>query len=182
MFNYLIDKFLRNLPAGVIGLGLILIALVVMIQIWRGDALICADGTWFGKRCNGLTLPKASILLSLGECKELGSEWHSVSEASGRFVIAAGTNTDAREETKSFVVGQLGGEYSHLLTISEMPSHTHRLDMPVEAGTHRCAGNCRSLDKFASIESTSQGKNSPHNNIPPYIVMNFCTRNLQESV
>ena len=90
---------------------------------------------------------------------------------SGTVIIGAGTYTDSNNETKTFIAGTEGGEYSHKLTISELPAHTHGnvpLYKPtgdVDRGTNTSKFSIDDVDKTAST-----GSDQPHNNMMPYTV------------
>ena len=47
----------------------------------------------------------------------------------GRFLIGVGSATDTRSDTRSFTNGQTGGEWTHVLSTEEMPSHTHQISL-----------------------------------------------------
>lgn len=51
--------------------------------------------------------------------------WSAFSQ--GRVIIGSGTGTDTNNESKSFTLNEKLGEYSHKITVSEMPSHKHTL-------------------------------------------------------
>jgi len=61
-----------------------------------------------------------------------GGTW--VSYGQGRTLVGVGSGNDGTT-SKSFTVGSTGGEYNHLLTIAEMPTHTHTQN-PHEHGTN----------------------------------------------
>ena len=93
----------------------------------------------------------------------------------------------------SRALGETGGSQTVTLLTSEMPSHTH---LPVRANTdggdqNSPAGNVWSLGgailglKLYSgsagsspvmhpLALTAAGASLPHNNMPPYLVLNFC--------
>lgn len=52
-----------------------------------------------------------------------GTTWEVF--APGRVLIGAGKGTDVNGTSMEFKVGATGGEYSHQLTVGEMPSHNH---------------------------------------------------------
>lgn len=52
-----------------------------------------------------------------------GTTWEVF--APGRVLIGAGKGTDINGTSMEFKVGATGGEYSHQLTVGEMPSHNH---------------------------------------------------------
>lgn len=52
-----------------------------------------------------------------------GGVWEQI--AQGQTLIGVGTNSDKNGVSKTFNVGDVGGEYEHIQTVEEMPSHTH---------------------------------------------------------
>jgi microcystin-dependent protein len=84
-------------------------------------------------------------------------------------------------------LGQSGGEESHVLTTNEIPSHTHQLrgdssvastDMPANSSPARNAGGIPSYGNTADINMSpgaiqSTGAGQGHNNMQPYLTVNF---------
>lgn len=85
-------------------------------------------------------------------------------------------------------MGSKGGEARHTLLVSELPAHTHILkgvgktfkggleQTNLGAGSgwttvtnYTAAGN-------PNLEAAATGSNNPHNNMPPYIVLNYIIR------
>lgn len=107
----------------------------------------------------------------------LGGTW--VAYGQGRTLVGVGSGTDSNSSTKNFTAGSTGGEYTHKLTVSEIPAHSHQLNRPhwyiadsaSTGGIGTIYGTTgtttsRYMDS-ASIAST--GGNGFHNNIQPYI-------------
>lgn len=88
--------------------------------------------------------------------------------------------------SSSHPVGETGGEESHVLTVNEIPSHSHVEQIPTTVGnrplgtaldgknpggTTKCLKtapeNC-SNDGSPRITTESTGGTKPHNNMPPY--------------
>lgn len=89
----------------------------------------------------------------------------------GRVLIGSGTSDQA------FAAGATGGESNHILTIPEMPAHTHTTTLPANAtaggtGNYFAGNNSGSL----AAPSSSTGNGGSHNNLQPYIVVYFWQR------
>jgi microcystin-dependent protein len=83
--------------------------------------------------------------------------------------------------------GQRSGEESHTLTVAEMPAHTHQARATEEqANTNDPANNIWSAQpdgthygtvvpgaSMASASITSVGGNQAHNNMQPFLALNF---------
>ena len=108
-----------------------------------------------------------------------GGTWKKVE---GRFIIGSGTVTDENTEgIYTFVTGETGGEYTHKLTVSEMPSHEHsytsintiqHVQSSTVVNNYGYIGNGSSSSKATS----ATGGNGHHNNLPPFEVANCWKR------
>lgn len=102
--------------------------------------------------------------------------------------------------SSNFPLGNLGGQESITLTVNNLPMHSHQpttqqaIDVNVEVGginnmaspdgsfLAEDAGVARrfaatydeEFQKIRSINTTQSGNNMPHNNMMPYLVINFC--------
>lgn len=116
---------------------------------------------------NGSVNTNPSTLLGFGTWERF---------AQGRVIIGAGDYTDSRGENRSFSRGSTGGAYRHQLTVSEMPSHRHR----VSYGTTGTGGNDESMDPYSTGRpyhwTSHEGGDQPHNNMQPYIVVQVWRR------
>lgn len=111
-----------------------------------------------------LIFPVGSIYMnyanSSSPASTLGGKWTRIYN---KFLIGAGS---------SYTIGSEGGEVSHLLTVNEMPSHTHTVPVTTSNTASGSNPNYPFLHHADSgvytTESSSVGSNSPHNNMPPY--------------
>jgi microcystin-dependent protein len=97
----------------------------------------------------------------------------------------------------SYVMGQLAGEENHTLISNEMPQHLHTVSPPCSAEDANLAAaknnylaspqvavggaavnvytSAASPNTFmAATNSSIVGGSQPHNNLQPYLVVNFC--------
>jgi microcystin-dependent protein len=93
-----------------------------------------------------------------------------------------------------YVVGETGGEPTVTLNTLEMPGHVHPVNClkangdqntPVNNGWAEVASGRGSINLYAPITTSNSvqmrtnallnsGGNQPHNNMAPYLVLNFC--------
>jgi microcystin-dependent protein len=82
----------------------------------------------------------------------------------------------------AYPLGQAGGEVNHTLTTSEMPAHTHTAMASTNTGndsapannTWASGNNAYNSDSDAAMNAIATvGGGQPHNNMPPYLVLNF---------
>lgn len=91
----------------------------------------------------------------------------------GRFIVVAGQGPGRF----SYVNNATGGEETHVLTVSEMPTHVHSYsqfdlkDTDWKGGGDSSAGNGTG-DNTPAI-SAGEGGNQPHNNLPPYYALTY---------
>lgn len=95
-----------------------------------------------------------------------------VAEGAGRVAIGAGSGTDINGTVQVFNAGTTGGEYSHELTETEIPSHSHTLttydDQETGVAGNDIAGTpITGQSGQRSTDATGGGQK--HNNIQPYI-------------
>lgn len=123
--------------------------------------------------------PVGSIYISVNSISPadlFGGTWEQIKD---RFLLAAGD---------AYAAGSTGGEAQHTLTVDEMPSHHHAIELFASdrglIGTKlRDAQQGKPLSakwdeklETASAENREQhilctGGNAPHNNMPPYLAV-----------
>lgn len=94
----------------------------------------------------------------------------------GRVLVGNGTSDQA------FTAGTTGGESNHVLTQTEMPSHTHTATgsstdvlFNVSGTAVKFAGGASGLGHGA-VTVSSTGSDGAHNNLQPYVVVYFWQR------
>lgn len=129
-----------------------------------------------------------------------GTTWEVF--APGRVLIGAGKGTDINGTSMEFAVGATGGEYSHQLTVGEMPSHSHSASSSSTgdhyhvwySGRYGSSENSTSADSAGvganntshktlsagshshTITINNTGSNTAHNNIQPYLAVYYWKR------
>lgn len=105
----------------------------------------------------------------------LGFTWERV--GAGKFPVGLDTS-----DTDFDTIGETGGEKTHTLTTTEIPSHNHTTRVfygtPGGANQFRVDANGVTNDSSQrNVGSTSNtGGGQAHNNLPPYVVMAFWKR------
>lgn len=129
--------------------------------------------------CDGSSLLRAGTFAALFAA--IGTTWGSVDgthftvpDLRGRATIDDGTGAGLSVRT----VGQTGGEEAHLLSIAEMPAHTHPGSSPanpVVSGNTSSAGSA-GISPIVSLNTSplsiaSQGGGGTHNTMMPFAVV-----------
>jgi len=110
---------------------------------------------------------------------EIPEGWREYTDLRGRMPVGLDpyyhkTNDDAQDYQLNSLLKQ-GGERSHKLTEAEMPSHSHKLhyrETQDDAG-NGSDGRELSTGTSHSTDVTKTGGDQPHNNMPPYHVVQF---------
>ncbi len=143
--------------------------------VWTGSALGQHSLADLAQRVDQLfRLLDHSIILTDQDCAIIGDNWKRYEALDGKMPLASGAHTDDREEERAFAVGQTGGAYRHELTVPEMPSHTHG-GIYVN-GTPDADHGDDEIVRLKIGRTAATGGSEPHENMPPYRVLNFCRR------
>jgi len=104
------------------------------------------------------------------DCQSLPGDWDFFPIADGRFILGAGQLGEER-----YSAGETGGEPTVVLSVEEMPRHTHRLGYgPWGLANGKGQGNLETTGGSINLDPT--GGNKPHNNMPPYVTLTFCKK------
>ena len=138
--------------------------------------------------------PVGSIYMSVSSTSPaslFGGTWEQINS---RFLLASGEAHDEEGNHYFYEIGDAGGEINHKLTVNEMPSHRHSSDSyqngyPNYSYMAETNNYCTWVNKGAggAANAPAQGENGfvrtsyiggnfPHNNMPPYLVVNMWKR------
>lgn len=101
--------------------------------------------------------------------------------AEGRVPIGVGTAKDINAQSKTFTLGQIGGEYSHTLTEAEMPAHSHNVllaDAVTSGENQSISAGGGTAGQYGTDTSSVKdaGGSKPHNNIQPFVAVGIWLR------
>lgn len=117
--------------------------------------------------------PGAVVAFEAGKCPD---GWKLYHDGAGRFLFGADKDHDLRSE---------GGKEKHMLTWDEMPKHRHDDDkgkfLLVKKSYNITATDVddKGRDEINirhGVRMNISGNNAPHENMPPYRVVNFCEK------
>ena len=135
-----------------------------LTKIWAG-----VNDTVTELATTGASLPSGLIAIWKGSTSTIPDGWalcdgqNDTPDLRDKFVLGAG---------RSYSVGNTGGEETHTLTVSEMPSHSHSYKKYESASTISTSSSSRRLIPSSSETDTGlTGGNQPHNNMPPYYAL-----------
>jgi hypothetical protein len=108
-----------------------------------------------------------------------GPMWERITTLDGRFPLTAGTLPSGTIVAQ----GGVGGEEKHVLTVPELPAHTHTADSGFTTGDDDGAGerltsgqNTGNDRPAVNIVVDNTGDDEGHNNMPPYVGMAWLRR------
>ena len=97
-----------------------------------------------------------------------GKTTFNLPDLRGRAPIGAGQGTGLSNR----VLADMGGAETHTLTINEMPRHDHKYTRNQGRGTWLANGS-DTLKNTEDGYTSYSGGDQPHNNMSPYLVLNF---------
>ena len=154
--NAAIDEIEENTPAG-------------LISLFAGSTaptgwLIC-DGTAVSRTTYADLFTAIGTTYGTGD----GSTTFNLPNLKGRVPVGLDTS-----DTSFDTLGETGGEKTHTLLEAEMPTHSHKLPIAGTAGSSPYLISSYTTANRAELGSTgSTGGGGAHNNLQPYIVMNY---------
>lgn len=115
--------------------------------------------------------PVGSVYITISSkfnpADQWGGTWSKIAE--GQCLIQAGS---------TYTLGSTGGESTHTLTVSEIPSHDHGLHYFHNVRNFQSGGDFTSLISNGDMNynTLTTGGGKAHNNLPPYLAVNIWKR------
>ena len=141
--------------------------------VWSA-ALATAPAGWL--LCQGQSLLRSDyprLFAAIGTVYGAADGTHfSVPDLKGRAPVGRDS-----AQTEFDTLGETGGEKAHVLTVAEMPSHSHPQNVTAGSGgpasriDHDADGSGQVYPQGVSTDATGGG--GSHNNLQPYIVLNY---------
>ena len=124
------------------------------------------------------SVPRGAVVAFEKECP---GGWEHYHAASGRFLLGVGEDDDTGEV---YQLHDDGGASKHTLSVHEMPKHTHDDDgklLLVKKSRNVTSAyvDNKGYDEINirhGFTMPDQGEDMPHENMPPYYVVNFCKK------
>lgn len=105
--------------------------------------------------------------------ERFGGTWERYAE--GRTIIGVGTGTDSNGTVQVFNANETLGEYTHKLTINEMPRHSHSASILMSSSenpwTTFNSSGVETFNPYIPTMTGETGGSGSHNNIQPYIAV-----------
>jgi len=123
-------------------------------------------------------MPKGAIIMWGGAIVDIPGGWNLCDGAGGRPNLSSKfiVGYDAADVDYN-AIGKTGGEKKHVLTVTEMPSHSHTIHFD-EYATGDSAnpgydGGPNNYDSNVDKSTSSTGGNAAHENRPPYYTLAY---------
>ena len=130
------------------------------------------------QRAVQIAVPRGAVMaFNLPQCP---TGWAPLPQLAGRTIIGAGAgNRDMHDRPlTSREFGKTGGEEIHVLSVKEMPSHSHVYTFTDHCNTpkHTDCSHFEFGNSNKPTATSNTGGSQAHNNMPPFHVLTYCER------
>jgi hypothetical protein len=130
------------------------------------------------------SIPAGAVLAFNGPCPS--KDWHPFEPANARVILGAGTPTTKWKRSRPGggfdevdltprKLMDMDGEESHILSVREMPSHSHTF-IAVQPGGGCAFSGCNANAQAQPRNTDAAGGDQPHNNLPPFVALTYCEK------
>ncbi|MHB4777531.1 phage baseplate protein [Klebsiella pneumoniae] len=150
------------------------------------SGLDAGAGGWAQMRTNvtNMVYPVGSIYMNYSRGnnpRDFFGEGTWAAYSQGRVLIGVGQTSDSRGEVRNYGAGSAGGEYQHVLTEAEMPSHQHATGGIAAYGGNTGGGSNHVGQGSNEINYNTRytdwrGGNAAHNNMQPFVAVYIWVR------
>ena len=140
------------------------------IRMWAGAAADIPDGYLL---CDGSAVSRTqytALYQTIGDTYGAGDGSTTFNLPDFRDAFPMGASTTSP-------IGTTGGEAAHVLTVDELPSHNHICKTTSGTSTDGVnkiqASAGTNLKTAQTAATTNTGSGQGHNNIPPFVAINF---------
>lgn len=124
--------------------------------------------------CDGTAVSRttySSLFSIIGTTYGVGdnSTTFNLPDLRGRVPIGSGQGSGLTNRT----LGGTGGSETHTLTVDEIPAHTHEYSQSIGTSTAASGSSYTVRDVYQTSTTTSTGGGQAHNNMQPYLVINY---------
>jgi len=133
--------------------------------------------------CDGTAISRATYSVLHGILKDVGgTDSYAYGSGNGSTTfnlpnlkgkVAVGLDNSQTSDPDLADLGNTGGSNTHTLTALEMPVHTHTITLGGSDGTANGSNASRTPSGGTNQTTSSAGSGNAHNNLQPYIVLNY---------